>query len=113
MASGHILVADDDFVFRSGSMSNLLSAAHAAELDLVQPAHTELSHRGNPITVRRPFSVARNTTYVENGPVFAVGRALITNVFPFAAALRVITSSYPFRAHSERRGRAGCDCRHG
>jgi len=81
-----IVVADDDFVFRSGSMRCFLATAEAAGLDLVQAAHTELSHRGNPITVRRPLSVARNTTYVENGPMFAVARPLITKVFPFAAA---------------------------
>ena len=80
-----IVVADDDFVWRGGSIARLLSISEAAGLDLVQPAHTELSYRDNDITVRRPLAVARQTSYVENGPLFAVRRPWTTHVFPFAA----------------------------
>lgn len=78
-----IVVADDDFAFRCGSIADLLAVSEAADLDLVQPAHTELSHRDNDITVRRPFSVARRTSYVENGPVFAVRRPWTSKLLPF------------------------------
>jgi hypothetical protein len=78
-----IVVADDDFAFPCGSIADLLAVSEAADLDLVQPAHTELSHRDNDITVRRPLSVARRTSYVENGPVFAVRRPWASQVLPF------------------------------
>lgn len=67
-----IVVTDDDVAFAGGRVARLLAVAERAGLDLVQPAHTELSHRNNEITRRRPLSLARRTTFVEIGPVFAV-----------------------------------------
>jgi glycosyltransferase involved in cell wall biosynthesis len=78
-----IVVADDDFVLTGGSIAELLAVAAAADLDLVQAAHTELSHRDNEITVRRPLVVARRTSYVENGPIFAVRQPWAGRVLPF------------------------------
>ena len=49
----------------------------------MQPAHTERSHRTFPITVRKPLAVARRTSFVEIGPVFAVRRPWLTRVLPF------------------------------
>jgi hypothetical protein len=80
-----VVVADDDFRFAGGSTPELLALAEAAGLDLVQPAHAELSHRENEIAVRRPFSLARRTTFVEIGPMFAVARPWIAEVVPFPA----------------------------
>jgi hypothetical protein len=78
-----LVVADDDLVFRRGSIEDLLVMAELAGLDLVQPAHTELSHRAHAISVRRPLALARRTTFVEIGPVFAVRRPWISKVVPF------------------------------
>lgn len=78
-----VVVADDDFVFAPGSIDELLAIAEAAGLEFVQPAHVERSHREHGITVRRPLSVARRTTWVEIGPVFAVHRRWAGRVLPF------------------------------
>jgi hypothetical protein len=78
-----VVVADDDFVFQPGSIGDLLDVADAAELDLVQAAHVERSHRENEIAVRRPLALARRTTFVEIGPVFAVHRRWSSRVLPF------------------------------
>jgi len=78
-----VVVADDDLAFVRGSVDDLLSVAEAADLDLVQPAHVELSYRENEITVRRPLSVARRTTFVEIGPIFAFRRPWIGRILPF------------------------------
>ena len=80
-----IVVVDDDVELRPGSLARLFAIAEHAGLDLVQPAHTELSHRTFPITERRPLTVARRTSYVEIGPVFAVRRPWIERVVPFPA----------------------------
>jgi hypothetical protein len=80
-----IVVTDDDLLVRGGGIAEVLGVAEAAGLDLVQPAHVELSHRDNQIAVRRPLSLARRTTYVEIGPLFAVRRPWISQVLPFPA----------------------------
>jgi hypothetical protein len=67
-----VVVTDDDIALGGGRLADLLTIADLAGLDLVQPAHTELSHRDNAITLRRPLSIARRTTFVEIGPLFAV-----------------------------------------
>lgn len=77
------VVIDDDVELPDGSLGRLLSIAERAGFDLVQPAHTELSHRTFPITVRRPLAVARRTSFVEIGPVFAVRRPWLRRVLPF------------------------------
>ena len=78
-----VVFADDDFVFDGGSVDRFLAVAEAANLDLVQPAHTELSHRELEIGVRRAFSVARRTTFVEIGPIFACRRPWTNAMLPF------------------------------
>jgi hypothetical protein len=78
-----VVVTDDDVRFQRGSAAALLSVADAAGLDLVQSAHTELSHRDVDFCVRRPFAVARRTTFVEIGPVFAVARRWRDRLLPF------------------------------
>jgi glycosyltransferase involved in cell wall biosynthesis len=77
-----VVVADDDVTFASGGLAQLLGVAERSELDLVQPAHVELSHRDNEITRRRPASIARRTTFVEIGPVFAVRGVWADSVVP-------------------------------
>lgn len=81
-----VVVADDDIVFAGGSLHDLLAVAGAAGLDFVQPAHVERSHRELEFTVRRPGSLARATTFVEIGPLFAVRRPWIDRVVPFPPA---------------------------
>jgi hypothetical protein len=78
-----IVVADDDVTFGRRSLAELLEVADTAGLDFVQPAHTELSHRKLEFTVRRPLSLARRTTFVEIGPLFAVRRPWTVRVLPF------------------------------
>jgi len=78
-----VVVADDDVVFAGGSLHDLLAVAGAAGLDFVQPAHVERSHRELEFTVRRPGSLARATTFVEIGPLFAVRRPWTDRVLPF------------------------------
>lgn len=78
-----VVAVDDDVCIDRGTVLDLLAVADAARLDLVQPAHTERSHRTNDLVLRRPGAVARRTTFVEIGPVFAVRRPWVAEVLPF------------------------------
>lgn len=78
-----VVVTDDDLRFPRGSVVDLLAVAEAAGLDFVQPAHTELSHADHAISVRRSLAVARRTTFVEIGPLFAIRRPWVSRVVPF------------------------------
>ena len=81
-----VVVVDDDVEFDGARIEALLGVAEASGLELVQPAQHELSRRHNDIVVRRPLAIARRTTFVEIGPVFAVRRSLASRVLPFPAA---------------------------
>jgi hypothetical protein len=78
-----VVVMDDDFVVKRGSVAALLALGERGRLDLLQPAHTERSYLTFPITRRRAFSVARRTTFVEGGPAFAVRGPWVDRVLPY------------------------------
>jgi len=80
-----LVVSDDDVAFERRPLGDLLAVAEAADLDFVQPAHVERSFREHEFTVRRWGSLARRTTFVEIGPLFAVARPWISRVVPFPA----------------------------
>lgn len=78
-----VVVADDDVRVRPDALRRLLDLLEAAELELAQPGHRRRSVHSHSITRRRLLSWARQTTFVEIGPLFVVrGRALRT-VLPF------------------------------
>jgi hypothetical protein len=78
-----VVVMDDDFMVKRGSVAALLALGERGRLDLLQPAHTERSYLTFPITRRRAFSVARRTTFVEGGPAFAVRGPWVDRVLPY------------------------------
>ncbi len=79
---GWLVVADDDVVFDRGDVLALVSLCARAELDLAQPARSdaELDHG---ITAVRRLSIARRTSFVEIGPLFAVGPGWRDRIVPF------------------------------
>lgn len=80
---GWVVVADDDVKLERGSLGVFLHTAEEAGLSLAQPAHGPLSYRGHNINLVVPLSVAHLTTFVENGPIFAVHRSWFDRFFPF------------------------------
>lgn len=79
------VVVDDDVRLPHGSLGVLLSVAEQAGLDLVQPAHSARSHHTFDLNVRRPSAIARHTSFVESGPVFAIRGPWVARTLPFAA----------------------------
>jgi GT2 family glycosyltransferase len=78
-----LLVVDDDVVLPRGFLDHLLFLAERFALDLAQPAHRAYSHAAWRVTRRRPGAVARETRFVEIGPVTAFARATFPTLLPF------------------------------
>jgi hypothetical protein len=84
-----VLVVDDDVALPRGFLDAFLCAAERAGLRLVQPAHRLHSHAAWSITRRRAGVTARETTFVEIGPVTAFHREAVAALLPFPAGLRM------------------------
>ncbi len=77
-----LVVADDDVTFERGDVIRLVALCARAGLDLAQPARTDsfVDHR---ITSARRLSVARRTSFVEIGPLIAIGPRWRDRILPF------------------------------
>jgi GT2 family glycosyltransferase len=78
-----LLVVDDDVALPSGFLDRFLFLCERFSLDLAQPAHRLSSHAAWPVTRRHWRSVARETRFVEIGPVTAFARATFPVLLPF------------------------------
>jgi hypothetical protein len=83
-SGGWLLVSDDDVVFDRGDVTTLVSFCARADLDLAQPARSDVA-LDHGITAARRLSVARRTSFVEIGPLFAVGPRWQDRIVPFPA----------------------------
>ena len=78
-----LMVIDDDVVLPRGFLDVFLFLAERFSLALAQPAHRLDSHAAWPVTRRRAGSVARETSFVEIGPVTAFARETFPVLLPF------------------------------
>jgi GT2 family glycosyltransferase len=78
-----LLVVDDDVQLPSGFLDRFLFLCERFSLVLAQPAHRLSSHAAWPVTRRHWRSVARETGFVEIGPVTAFARATFPVLLPF------------------------------
>ena len=83
-----LLVIDDDVALPRGFLDAFLCAAERTGLKLAQPAHRLHSHAAWPVTRRHPGATARETTFVEIGPVTAFHRDSFDVLLPFPEGLR-------------------------
>ena len=77
------LVVDDDVGLPERFLDGFLGLCEALRLDIAQPAQTLRSHAAWRVTRRRPFSLARETSFVEIGPVTAFRREPAAQLMPF------------------------------
>jgi GT2 family glycosyltransferase len=84
-----LLVLDDDVVLPRGFLDRLLFLAERFELDLAQPAHRARSHAAWRITRRSRGALARETPFVEIGPVTAFARTTFSTLLPFPSSPRM------------------------
>ena len=80
-----VLLLDDDVVLPRGFLGGLLFVAERFGLALAAPAHRRRSHAAWPLTRRRWACVARETAFVEIGPVTALRRDAVAELLPFPA----------------------------
>jgi hypothetical protein len=78
-----LLVVDDDVVLPHRFLDRFLFLVERFGFDLAQPAHRHASHGAWRVTRRRPRSVARETHFVEIGPVTAFARSTFSTLLPF------------------------------
>jgi hypothetical protein len=83
VARGPLVIADDDATFVRGDLGQLLQAAHECGFGIAQPAIAPGSHWSHRISVCRPLTFARATTFVEIGPVVVVSPEWQARVLPF------------------------------
>jgi GT2 family glycosyltransferase len=84
-----LLVIDDDVALPRGFLDRLLFLAERFAFDLAQPAHRARSHAAWRVTRRRARAVARETPFVEIGPVTAFARSTFPTLLPFPDTLRM------------------------
>jgi hypothetical protein len=84
-AAGHdwLLLLDDDVALPRGFLDQFLFLAERFALRLAQPAHRRRSHAAWRVTRRRGGSVARETGFVEIGPLTALHRSTFEALLPF------------------------------
>jgi GT2 family glycosyltransferase len=78
-----LLLIDDDVLLPRGFLDRFLFLAERFSLDLAQPAHRLNSHAAWLLTRRHPFSVVRETPFVEIGPVTGFSRRTFSTLLPF------------------------------
>ena len=78
-----LLVVDDDVGLPRGFVDRFLFLCERFDLQLAQPAHRLNSHAAWVVTRRRPGAVARETAFVEIGPVTAFASSTFATLLPF------------------------------
>lgn len=80
--SAWTVISDDDLVFRKGDVVRLVHRSERAALDLAQPARARGTQLSHGVTVEVRFSRVRRTSFVESGPLFAVGPQYRDRILP-------------------------------
>jgi hypothetical protein len=78
-----LVVVDDDILVPRRFLDRFVAICEALDFSLAQPAQTWRSHAAWRITRRRGGVVARQTRYVEIGPVTAFRADVLATLFPF------------------------------
>jgi hypothetical protein len=78
-----LLVIDDDIVLPGRFLDRFIFLAEHFRLDLAQPAHVRASHAAWQVTRRQSSSIARETRFVEIGPVTAFASSTFSTLLPF------------------------------
>ena len=79
----YVVLCDDDVVLPAGFLDSFLALQERLEYRIAQPARTIGSYIDLPIVEQHPGLVARQTLFVEQGPVISIHRSAFDLVFPF------------------------------
>jgi len=79
----YIIIADDDIILPYGFLDEFLHLQSKYEFVLAQPARTTNSYIDHPIVMQQRGVIARQTKFVEIGPLFSVHNSIYDFIFPF------------------------------
>lgn len=86
--SDWLLIIDDDVVVPRGFLDFAIELCERLDLALAQPAQTRFSNANWPLTKQRFLTIARETDFVEIGPVTLIRADAQRLLLPFPADLR-------------------------
>lgn len=78
-----LVVCDDDIVVPRNFIDAFIYTQIACNLAIAQPARTPSSCGNKQVTVREKKTLARQTRFVEIGPLFSISSALFAALLPF------------------------------
>jgi len=79
----YIIVSDDDVVMKEGFLDKYVDSVEKFDLSLSQPARSIFSELSHVVTKVDSKCIARETNFVEIGPVFMIKRDLYDVILPF------------------------------
>ena len=79
----YVLACDDDIILPHGFLDRFIAIQSALDFGIAQPALTPNSFINHLITQQQRGAVARETRFVEIGPVVSFHRSVFPLVFPF------------------------------
>jgi hypothetical protein len=77
-----VVLADDDFLFLKGGLARTMEIMKRANFVLAQPGQSLLGWWSILFNVSRPFTTARDTNYVEQGPIVIANPTFAPKIFP-------------------------------
>jgi hypothetical protein len=77
-----VAVADDDVCLSAGNLAEVIGVAARCGFGIAQPSHSWASIITYPLLLSRPWLAARQTGFVESGPLFLVSPQWRSQVFP-------------------------------
>lgn len=82
-----VVLVDDDVWLDRGDLAELVRLTRRAGFGLAQPAHGRGSQSTYAFNRRHPLAVARETTFVEIGPIIVIDGRWCTELLPFSDEL--------------------------
>jgi hypothetical protein len=79
----HVLVTDDDIELPPRFLDTFIGLQQRYGFALAQPARTQQSNVDHPVTLESHARMARQTRFVEIGPLFCVAAAAFPVLMPF------------------------------
>jgi hypothetical protein len=79
----YLLMTDDDVVLPEGFLDEFITLQEHLKFVIAQPARTPNSHIDHPIVEQQSGILARETLFVEIGPVVSFHRSVYDFIFPF------------------------------
>lgn len=82
-AFDNVVVTDDDIELPAGFMDDFIGLQAHYRFALAQPARSQQSNIDHPVTLERHARIARQTRFVEIGPLFSVAAPAFQLLLPF------------------------------